>query len=231
MNKGTLYAVGIGPGDPELLTLKAARIIMESDVIAVPKGKEDGESLALSIISKAVPFESDKVFEAHFPMTKGSQREALKPVAEKIIGFLSSGKDVAFPTLGDPVLYSTFFHLYDAMYDMDPDIHVEIIPGVTSVTAASASAGRCLALSGEKVAIVPATYIEEFDAALSGFDTVVLMKVHRSIDKLKNALQRNGLMDKALYVSRASMEQETIKPLNNVEESDLDYFSIVIVRR
>ena len=154
-----------------------------------------------------------------------------RPFAALFLHSLGGHYRVAFPTLGDPVLYSTFFHLYDAISRLDADVTFEIIPGVTSVTAAAAGAGQYLALSGDKVAIVPATYMEKFDSTLSGFDTVVLMKVHRSIDKLKAALDRNGLMQNAVYVSRASMPEQIIKPLSDVIETDLDYFSMVIVSR
>ena len=231
MNKGTLYAVGIGPGDPELLTLKAARLIREHDLILVPKGKEDGESLALSIVRGAVPLDGKEVREIHFPMKKGSQRDILLPEARKLLSDMDAGRTAVFITLGDPVLYSTFFHFLDALESLDKDVVVELVPGVTSVTAAGAAAGVALALSSDKVAILPATYKEGLKRALEEFDTVVLMKTHRVMDDVRAMLKEMDLMGRAWYVARAGQPEEVVKPLSKVSEGDLDYFSIVIVKK
>lgn len=229
--KGKLFVIGIGPGDPELMTLKAARLLKETEIICVPKGRKGGESLALSIAEKAVGLNDKKIIEIHFPMTKGPQKDALREPAKEILGILNSGADIAFITLGDPTLYSTFFHLYDALTEQDPLVNVEIIPGVSSVTAASARAGISLGLSDEKIAILPATYAKDIDKALNEFDTVILMKVHSVIEDVKKAVASAGLMNRAVYVSRAGMEDEIIKPLAEVGSEDLNYFSTVIIRR
>ena len=228
---GTLYAIGIGPGDPELMTLKGARILREAPVICVPRGKEDGQSVALGIISGAVDLGGKEMLEVHFPMKKGSQRDALRPAAEEVLRVLGTGRDVAFPTLGDPVLYSTFFHLYDALLTLSPDVRIEIVPGVSSINASAARAGISLALSGDRLAVLPATYIEEMSMELIKYDTVVLMKVHSVLDKIRDTLNIKGLLDSAVYVSRVGMEGETIKPLRDVSPEDVHYFSTVIVRK
>jgi len=229
--RGKLYALGIGPGDPELMTLKAARILREVTVICVPRGREDGQSVALNIIKGAVDLSGKEMLEVHFPMKKGSQRDALRPAAEAVLTVLDSGRDVAFPTLGDPVLYSTFFHLYDAILSISPEVEVEIVPGVSSINAAAARAGTGLTLSGEKLAVLPASYIDSMDMELRKFDTVVLMKVHSVLDRIKESLSSKGLIEGAIYVSRVGMEGEVIKPLKDVHEEDAHYFSTVIVRR
>lgn len=233
VKRGTLYALGIGPGDPELLTLKAVRILRESPVVVVPRGREDGESLALSIVSQVVALADKRVVEAHFPMKKGSQREALLPAAQELIEILGSGQDVAFITLGDSVLYSTFFHLYDAMVSMSPDVEfsVELVPGVSSVNAAAARAGVSLALANERVAILPATYVEDMEVVLREFESIVLMKVHRVIDRVRDGLTRQGLLGSATYVSRVGLAGEIVKPLAQVTDEDLNYFSVIIVRK
>ncbi len=193
--------------------------------------------MALSIAEKAVPLNGKKILSLHFPMKKDLARESFRGAAKEVLECLEDG-DVAFITLGDPTLYSTFFHLYSAVLDLAPDTKSEIIPGVSSITAASARAGRQLALSGDKVAILPATYIKaaatyinDFEAALRDFDTVVLMKVHSVMDEIKKALDKNGLLDKAVYVCRAGMEGEIVKSVPDVEQGDLDYFSTIIVRK
>lgn len=231
MNKATLYAVGIGPGDPELITLKAVRLIKDNDLLLVPKGKEDGESLALSIVRGAVELEGKEIREIHFPMKKGSQREALLPEAKKLSGELDAGRSAVFVTLGDPVLYSTFFHLMDSLESINKNVRVELVPGVTSVTAAGAAAGQALALSSDKVAILPATYKEGIKRALDDFDTVVLMKTHRVMDDVRAMLSEMGLLRSAWYVARVGLSDEIVKPLSELKESELNYFSIVIVRK
>lgn len=227
--KGKLYAIGVGPGDPELLTLKAARLIKEAKTVAVPRGREDGGSLALRITQRAVCLEGKRVLELHFPMVKELSPGALRPAAEEVLSALKEG-DTAFLTLGDPTLYSTFFHLYRELLNLEPSARAEIVPGVSSITASAARAGRMLALSGEKVAILPAAYIEDYGRLLKEFDCVVLMKAHRVMDRIKAALREAGLLEEAVYVSRAGLEGETIKPAAEVTGEDLDYFSTVIVR-
>jgi precorrin-2/cobalt-factor-2 C20-methyltransferase len=231
MKKGTLYAIGIGPGDPELLTLKAARLIREADIISVPRGKEKGESLALEIVKGAVDLDEKTILDTHFPMNKGSQRDVLKPAAQEILEYLDKGQDVAFITLGDPVLYSTFFHLFDSLMALSPEVKVEIVPGVSSINAAGARAGISLALASEKLAIVPATYVKDIKKVLEDFETVVLMKVFRVIDELSTVLKEMGLYERAVYASRVGLDDEVVKPLSEITEEDRSYFSIIIVRK
>ncbi len=237
MNKcGKVYAVGVGPGDPELLTLKAMRILERCGVIAVPKGRRDGESMALGIIGKAVGLEGKRILEIHFPMVVDLSPDALRPAAQSILDALKGGSEVAFVTLGDPSVYSTFFRLREALLLIEPALDVEVVPGITAITAAAARTGQGLALSGEKIAIVPATYCARGGGAPGGlkeilekFECVALMKVHSVFAEVKRALEESGKIDSALYVCRAGLDGETIKPVAQVEEKDLDYFSTIIV--
>ena len=229
--KGTLYALGIGPGDPELITLKAARILKEAPVICVPRGKRDGQSVALDIVKGAVDLKDKEMLEVHFPMTKGSQREVLTPAAEQVLKVLDEGRDVAFPTLGCSVLYSTFFHLYDAMLSLDPKVKIEVVPGVSSINASAARAGINLTLSGDRLAVIPAAYLEGHALELKDFETIVLMKVNNKIDMIKKTLEKDGLLESATYVSRVGMEGEDVRPLSEVKQDNAHYFSTVIVRR
>ncbi len=249
MNKmdknGKVYAVGVGPGDPELLTLKAVRILGRCSVIAVPKGRRDGESMALGIIGKAVGLAGKEILDIHFPMVKDLSPKALAPAAQTILDEVKKGKDVAFVTLGDPSIYSTFFRIRQALLFMEPALEVEIVPGITAITAAAARTGRGLALSGEKIAIVPAAYLSHttgsshmaaaFNAAdslkdiLGRFECVALMKVHSVFPEIRKVLEETGLIDNAVYVCRAGLDGEIIKPAREVEEKDLDYFSTIII--
>jgi precorrin-2/cobalt-factor-2 C20-methyltransferase len=236
---GTLHVVGIGPGDPELLTLKALRVIRESPIVCVPKGREEGSSLARSIVEKAVSLKDKEIIEAHFPMRK-TRNSVSDPdldmrwnkTAETILNKLRNGEDVAFLTLGDPTIYSTFFYLYDRLLELQPDLTIEIIPGVSSINASASRAKISLGLGDEKIAVLPANYLDNLRATLDVFDTVVLMKVNKVFKEIIRLLSEMRLIQNAVCISRAGMVDEKIfKDINSVKQEELDYFSIVIVKK
>lgn len=235
-----LYVIGVGPGDPELLTLKAVRILKEVPCICVPKGREEGSSLALSIIQKTLDLSDKDIIEAHFPMkkTRGQKSDNCEldtkwqETIEAVYGRLSKGIDIAFITIGDPAIYSTFFYLYDKLLEINPEINIEIIPGVSSINTAAARAKLSLSLADEKIAVIPATYTNDIREILEKFDTVVLMKVHAVFDNVLNMLDEMNLTDNAVYVSRAGMENEKIfKNIREIKKTDLNYFSVVIIKK
>ncbi|NCO82988.1 MAG: precorrin-2 C(20)-methyltransferase [Nitrospirae bacterium CG_4_10_14_3_um_filter_44_29] len=238
---GKLYVIGVGPGDPELLTLKAERILREVPCICVPKGREEGNSLALSIVQKALSLEGKEIIEAHFPMrkTKSVQRSKDSELdnkwaetAETILSRLHEGLDAAFITLGDPAIYSTFFYLYDRLLESNPELEIEIIPGVSSINASAAKAKISLGLADESIAILPANYMGELEDAIKRFDTVVLMKVNKVFEQIMQTLAEMNLMDSAIYISRAGMEDEKIfKNIRDAKKEDLNYFSMIIVKK
>jgi precorrin-2/cobalt-factor-2 C20-methyltransferase len=239
MKRGKLYVVGVGPGDPELLTIKGMRILQSVSCICVPKGREEGSSLALSIVNKIVDLGDREIIEAHFPMRKTKNRghakeldakwgETVRTVSER----LSRGIDMAFITIGDPTIYSTFFYLYDRLVETNPDLDVEIVPGVSSINASAARAKISLGLADEKIAVLPATYAENLGEILGTFDTVVLMKVHRVFGKVLSILDDLRLTSGAVCISRAGMEDEKIfTDIRAMKEEDMNYFSMVIVRK
>ncbi|MCL5023667.1 MAG: precorrin-2 C(20)-methyltransferase [Nitrospirae bacterium] len=236
---GTLYVVGVGPGDPELLTLKAARILREVSCICVPKGREEGSSLALSIAAEAVSLDGKEIIEAHFPMKKTRDAKHGTELDEKwgrtvetVLQRLNAGADVAFITIGDPTIYSTFFYLYDRLLEENPGLGIEIIPGVSSVNASAARAKVSLGLADEKIAVIPATYAEDLKGYLAAFDTLVLMKVHKVFGGVLKVLGEEGLTGNAIYIVKAGMSDEKIfRNIRDVKEGDLNYFSLMIVRK
>lgn len=244
---GKLFVIGVGPGDPGLITVKAVKILKDVPCIIVPKGREEGSSLALSIVKKAVSIDGKEIVEAYFPMKRTASAAEPAPgkhgldkeldaswsaTADDVIKRLERGTDAAFITLGDPTLYSTFFYLYDKLIDKRPDIDIVIVPGVSSITAAAARAGIRLGLGNERIAILPANYLEAMEEALHRFDTVVLMKVNKVFDTVRGLLTDMNLAQHGVYIARAGMEDEIMrKDIRTVKDEDLNYFSLVIVRK
>ena len=236
---GTLYVIGVGPGDPELLTLKAVRILNTVKCICVPKGREEGSSMALDIIKKIIRMNDKELIEAHFPMrkTKASAHACELDIkwnetVKTVLGILNRGADMAFITIGDPTIYSTFFYLYDRLLELNPLLSVEIIPGISSITASAAQAGISLGLADERIAVLPATYADDIGMVLEHFDTIILMKVHKVFDQVLAMLDAAGLTDKALYISRTGMEDgQVVRDIGTLKGKELNYFSMVIIKK
>lgn len=240
-----LYVVGIGPGDPELLTIKAVKILQSVPCIFVPKGRQEGSSIALSIISKVIDLNGKEIIDIHFPMLKtkptdsvlqddthttlqGKWQEGLK----QIINQVSQGKDTAFITLGDPMIYSTFFYLYNKLLEAMPELEVQFIPGISSINAVASRASISLSLADESIAVLPANYLPDISYVLTHFDTVILMKVHKTFNQILQILKDLDLTSKSVYVCRAYMPDEKIfYDISKVKEGDLDYFSVLIVKK
>jgi len=231
--QGRLYGIGVGPGDPGLLTLKAVRIIHEAPVIFVPKGDTGEKSQALGIIS---PFLRDgqELREITLPMTREPQalRQAWEQAAGEVIAILEEGRDAAFVTLGDSTLYSTYYYLYEALRNRRPDLEVETVPGVSSFSAGAAMLNRALAVSQESLAIVPASRGLDFiRQVLATFDCVVLLKVAPVLGEVIDLLEELGRLEEAAYVCRCGMPGQFLKEnLAGPGELPGDYFSLILVR-
>lgn len=229
-----LIAVGIGPGDPELITLKGARLLGEADVVVAPKADSGRNSVAGSIVAGLVDRSRQRVIEQVYPMRKEQAGlEAFwREAAAEVAALVRSGQTVAFVTLGDPMLYSTFLYLRLHLREIAPEVPIEIVPGLSSIHAAAALGGLPLALAGERLAILPATFEDErLQKTLEEFDTVVLMKVSGVFDRVRELLRRLGGR-RAVYVKRAGLDGEAVfDDLETVAAADLDYLSLLIVRR
>jgi len=236
---GTLLGVGVGPGDPELMTLKALRALKEAPVIAVPKSSNpsiiDAGSNALEIIKNSIDMDGKIILELSLPMTK--DKAALKAgrdkAAAELAGMLEKGLDTAFVTLGDPMLYSTFSYLVPLVRQRLPDVRIEAIAGVTSFCAAACAAMLPLAEGGESVAVVPCAYdLEDVRQALKTSDTVILMKVNKALDGIIKLLEEESLLNNAVFVSKASRsDAEIVSDLKTLRGRDVGYFSLIIVKR
>ena len=230
---GRLYGVGVGPGDPELLTLKARRILQSVPLICVPQAETSRDSYALNIVREFLNPEAQEIMRLSFPTNdEAAAGDVWLNAADVLARRLKSGEDAAFITEGDPMLYSTFLYVLDSVKVNHPGVPVEIVPGVSSVMAAAASAGTPLATHGQSLAILPAAYgIEKLRASIACHDTVVLMKVSRTMLRALSTLEDLGLEGKAVYIKRASTDREqVVRDLRQLGDQDLDYFSLLIIR-
>lgn len=230
---GIFYGVGVGPGDPGLLTLKAINVIKEADVIIAPKTEKKQESLALTI---AKPFLKDDVdiVKLVFPMVSDSNTllEAWDSNKKIILNLLSEGKKVVFLTLGDPMFYSTYIYVYRLLEDCGYPI--ETIPGVTAFCAIGSRLGYPLVEGDDILSVIPATMDEEkLDKALASSDNVVLMKVYKNFPQVLQKLKQRGLAENAVMISRCGLEDEQV--IYNLQDMDenhqLNYLSTIISRR
>jgi len=233
---GKLYGVGVGPGDPELLTLKAVRVLREADVIAIPKSKEESDSIALSIVKGAVDLVNKETLDLMFPMTKDKEvlRKARVEAVSVLCERLKAGKDVACITIGDPMFYSTFSYLIPLVRERLSKVKIEIVPGISSVMASAAVTVTPLTeADDERIAVIPATYeSEKLKDILRDFDTVVLMKVNRVFDRILGLLEELGLKESSVFIERCGGEnQRVVRDLDSLKGEKLDYLSMVIVKR
>jgi len=223
---GRLYGLGLGPGDPELLTVKAVRILASVPVVAYP-ALEGGDSFARSIAAAHLrPGVREIVMRV--PMSPGPQATlaAYDKAAEAVAAELDAGSDVAVLCQGDPFFYGSFMYVHARLagrYD------VEVVPGVTSLTAVAAVSGRPLVARNETLAVLPATLSE---AALAGrladTDAAAIVKLGRHLPKVRAALARIGRADDAVYVERASLPQQRVATLAEAPD-EAPYFSMVLV--
>lgn len=229
---GNFYGIGIGPGDPELLTLKALRILKEVDVVFVPKAGIKEESMALEIVQPLI--NGKEVIEKVFPMIKDEDRlyGFWQDAARTIKAELVKGKDVAFLTIGDSLTFSTYVYLLRCLKDMIPGENIHTVPGITSFNAAASLVNLPLAQRDEKLAVIPVSdNVEELRPVLEGFDTVVLMKVAKRLDRVIVLLEELGLADKAVFASHVGLKDTYITyDLNSLKGSGKGYMSVIIVR-
>ena len=226
MNKGMLFGVGVGPGDPELLTLKAVEALRRADVIAAPD-KGAGEQTALAIVRDYI--QGKERVDCHTPMTRDPERleESYRSNADLLCGLLDQGKTVAFLTLGDPSVYSTYIYIHKKV--LERGYEARLIPGVPSFCAVAARLNASLCEGGERLLVVPASY-EGLEECLDVRANKVLMKAGRTLGALKDTLRRRGELDRAALVANCGMEGETVVPDLSQWEGETGYFSIVVVK-
>jgi cobalt-precorrin 5A hydrolase/precorrin-3B C17-methyltransferase len=225
---GIVYGLGIGPGDPDLITVKAKDILARVPVIAYPAA-EGGESLARTIAAPWVPPGRTEIMMTT-PMTadRFPARELYRKFAGEITVHLNAGLDVAVLCEGDPFLYGSFMYLFECLAG---DYRTIVVPGVSSLGAAAAAAGRPLASRNEVLTVVPAPLTEaELVRHLASTDCAAILKVGRHLAKIRQVLSRLGLEDRSWYVERASTADERSLPLTALDAETVPYFSAILVR-
>ncbi|HTT74896.1 MAG TPA: precorrin-2 C(20)-methyltransferase [Candidatus Binataceae bacterium] len=236
MSYGTLYGVGVGPGASDLLTRRAVKVLRRADVIILPRSSHYGVSTAWKIIRPVVrkATHQEHLFLT-FPMTRepAKHTSAWEKAFTQIGARLERGLSVAFASEGDPSLYSTFIYLQREAVQRWPGVQVEVVPGVSSITAVPSVTGVTLADGLERIAIIPAGYgVDDLVDILNRFDTTILMKIGSEMPKVIAALEATGLTDKAVYVSHATMrEQRIVRDMRQLEAERGDCFAMIVVSR
>ena len=227
---GELFGIGVGPGDPDLITLKGLAVLRAAPVLAYP-APETGESLARAIVAPHVEGMAKIEIAIRMPIVAARfpAQEVYERAAREIGAHLDAGRDVACICEGDPFFYGSFSFLFERMAGRYP---VRVIPGVSSLTACAASAGAPLATRNDVLAVVPATLGEaELKAGLAVVDAAAIIKVGRHLPKVRAVLDSLGLAAGARYIEHATMASERILPLAETGGARAPYFSMVLVHR
>ena len=231
---GTLYGIGVGPGDPDLITLKAVRLLRRVPVVLLPQSV-NRPSVALSIVRQWLRPGRQRLLLQSYPMmgSEDDLEQARAEAARVAVSCLTSGTDLAWVTEGDPLLYSTFIDLLARTRDQLSDLKVEVIPAVSSITACAAVSAMPLARGSERIAVLPATdSLHDLEDVIERFDTVILLKVRNVLDSLVERLDRIGFTGATVLVEECGRpNQHVTQELRSRLGQPLSYFSMVMLCR
>ena len=224
---GRLYGLGVGPGDPELLTLKALRLLRAVPVVAYP-APEHGDSFARSIVAAWIDGHQREI-AIRFPMRPGPPPvEIYDGAAAEVAAELDAGHDVALLCQGDPLFYGSFINILTRLADRH---RIEIVPGVSSLTACAAAAAIPLVSRDDALMVIPATLDEDQIAArLAESDSVAIVKLGRHLVKVRRALDRLGLLASSIYIEHATLPTQRVAPFASIHPDLAPYFSMILVR-
>ena len=236
-----LIGIGVGPGDPELLTVKAVKAIQNADIIMCPASNEDRPSIALSVVSSIIDkSKNQEIVKLIFPMTKDKDvlkatwKKNAKIMAEKVL----LGKNVVYLTVGDPYLYSTWIYMHKDLKENYPEMDISVIPGIVSIFTFAAKIGISIAEGSEKVAIIPSCYdLSSVKEIAKYSETMVFLKDGRYFDQVIKVLKESGFPDDSIFAIGQDLgtENEIIRKLTLGEVNDgtltTKYFSILVVKR
>lgn len=229
---GIFYGVGVGPGDPELLTLKAVKVIGQADVIIAPKTEKKEDSTALSIARPYLKADVE-ILKLVFPMVHHTTTltDAWEKNKECILAELQAGKKVVFLTLGDPMFYSTYMYIYRLL--KDSGYAIETVPGVPAFCAIASQLGQPLAEGTDVLSVIPATMQEdEMDKILAIADNVVLMKVYKNFAQVVKKLRQHGFGDNAVMISKCGLPDEQVSyNLEEVDATQVNYLTTILAKK
>ena len=230
--RGTFYGIGVGPGDPELLTVKAIKAIEAADVLIAPKTEKKDGSVALEIARPYLKKDIEIVYQV-FPMVKDFAEDTGAWEANKaeILALLNAGKNVAFLTLGDPMFYSTYIYVFRLLEHEDVDIVT--IPGIPAFAAIGSRVGRPIVEGNDILAIIPGTAdAQRLEEVMAVASSAVVMKVYHNSAEIIDLLRRNHMAKDAVLVSRAGLDGERIiYDLEAHADEKLNYLSTILTRR
>jgi len=237
----SLIGIGVGPGDPELLTVKAVKAIHNADIIMCPASNEDRPSIALSVVSSIIDkSKNQKIIKLIFPMTKDKDvlEQTWKRNAKIMAETVLTGKNVVYLTVGDPFLYSTWIYMHKDLKENYPEMDISVIPGIVSIFTFAAKVGVSVAEGSEKVAIIPSCYdLSSVKEIAKHTESMIFLKDGRYFDQVIKVLKESGFPDDSIFAIGQDLgtENEIIRTMTLGEVNDetltTKYFSILVVKR
>ncbi|MCF6247173.1 MAG: precorrin-2 C(20)-methyltransferase [Desulfobacula sp.] len=230
---GKLYGVGVGPGDPELITVKAVRVIKAADIIFTAASTKNTYSLAVEIASPYIS-PAARIEMLSFPMTKDEKETETAWIsnAKQIADVLKTGKTAVFLTLGDPTTYSTFGYILKKMACVMPDADIETIPGITSFHAVSARLNRILVEGEESLLVTSGAYGGNQLRHINGIENVAIVKAYKNIKDINDALKETDLHKNSVAVSKCGRKNEQItRDINSLEQKAPDYWTLILASK
>lgn len=226
---GIVYGLGIGPGDPELITLKALRLLQSADIVAYP-APETGDSLARRIVAPHLKGgQTELAIRMPLTVTRFPAQAVYDRAASDLAAHLQQGRNIAVLCEGDPFLYGSFMYLFGRLAER---FRVEVVPGVSSLNACAAALGHPLASRNDVLTVIPAPLDDETIAQkLLHTDAAAILKLGRHGPRIVALLQQLGLLDRAHYIERATMAEQRILPLKDVDPQGIPYFAMILIHK
>ena len=230
---GTFYGIGVGPGDPELMTIKAAKILGELDIVFTAASTKNDYSVAYEIAKGHIP-PAAEVISLPFKMTthQAARQQARRENAETVLRILNQGKDAAFLTLGDPLTYSTFSYLAQTLTELEPDITIKTIPGITSYQAVASRLTVPLCEGEESLLVLSGTQGgKALRKAVKQADNIVMLKTYKNFSNILATLEDLNLADKTIGISRCGFEgEEIITDIRRFKDRHPPYFTLLLIK-
>ncbi|NEW97514.1 precorrin-2 C(20)-methyltransferase [Rhodopseudomonas sp. BR0G17] len=235
MSAPTVYGVGVGPGAPDLMSVRAARLVGAAKVVAYfRKAGRPGHArriadglLADGVIEEPMDYPVTTEIALDDPAYAATLRSFYEQCVARLAEHIAQGRDVVVLCEGDPFLYGSFMHLHSRLA---PRVPVEVVPGISGMAACWTASGTPITYGDDVLCVVPATLgPARLKAALAAGDAIVIMKLGRNLPKVRRALDDAGLLDRAIYVERGAMDDQVVMPLADKTTDDAPYFSIVLV--